>query len=53
LICAAAAAAAVATAATTTTLIKAVGHSVETQTVFYGKKNFKSIVAQWMSRVEL
>jgi hypothetical protein len=32
-------------------LIKAVGHSVELQTVFYGKKNFKSNVAQWMGRL--
>jgi hypothetical protein len=28
-------------------------HSVEPQTVLYGKKNFKSIVAQWMGRLEL
>jgi hypothetical protein len=27
-----------------------VGYSVEPQTVFYGRRNFKSIVAQWMGR---
>jgi hypothetical protein len=41
------------TSYSTPKLIKAVGHSAEPQTAFYGKKNFKSIAAQWMGRLEL